>query len=110
MESNSGVSLERLESRVLMAVDVDLSDKGKLRIIAPDGDTAGDLIELTVINDKKNVQVWVNGTHVQTWSFTDPNPGVREVAVTLGAGENTIRLTHPSSASPAIDRIEIASP
>jgi Ca2+-binding RTX toxin-like protein len=95
MESNSGVSLERLESRVLMAVDVDLSDKGKLRIIAPDGDTAGDLIELTVINDKKNVQVWVNGTLI------DPTPNggspdsvkrtrIKRIVADLGAGDDTI--------------------
>jgi hypothetical protein len=58
----------------------------------------------------RRLEVWVNGTRAQTWEFTAPEPGVREITVTLGAGENTIRLTHPRSASPAIDRIEITRP
>jgi Ca2+-binding RTX toxin-like protein len=97
MESNSGVSLERLESRVLMAVDVDLSDKGKLRINAPDGDTAGDLVELIVIDGKKNVQVWVNG------ALIDPTPNggspdsvkrsrIKRIVADLGAGDDTITI------------------
>ncbi|MBX6752164.1 MAG: hypothetical protein IRY85_21300 [Micromonosporaceae bacterium] len=59
---------------------------------------------------QRQLEVWVNGAHVETWSFTDPDPGVRGVTVTLGAGENTIRLTHPSSPSPAVDWIEIILP
>jgi len=58
----------------------------------------------------RRLEVWVNGTLVTTWTFTEAEPGVREVPVTLGAGGNTIRLTHPRSASPAIDRIEITRP
>jgi len=58
----------------------------------------------------RRLGVWVNGSHVTTWEFTEPDPGVREITVTLGAGENTIRLTHDRSASPAIDRIEITRP
>ena len=64
--------------------------------------------ETYCVCNTRRLDVWVNGTRVQSWSFTDPGPGYREVTVTLGAGENTIRLTHGSSASPAIDRIEIA--
>jgi hypothetical protein len=58
----------------------------------------------------RRLGVWVNGTHVTTWEFTEPDPGVREITVTLGAGENTIRLGHPQSVSPAVDRIEITRP
>jgi Ca2+-binding RTX toxin-like protein len=99
-----GVSVERLESRVLMRVDVDLSQKGKLRIIAPEGDTAGDVIELTLANGRRNVQVWVNGVLI------DPTPRggapnsvrrsrIRRIVADLGAGDDTIvvgrRLTEP---------------
>jgi Ca2+-binding RTX toxin-like protein len=90
-----GVSVERLESRVLMAVNVDLSQRGKLRIIAPEGDTAGDLIELTLANGRRNVQVWVNGVQI------DPTPRggapnsvrrsrIRRIVADLGAGDDTI--------------------
>jgi Ca2+-binding RTX toxin-like protein len=90
-----GVSVERLESRVLMAVNVDLSQRGKLRIIAPEGDTAGDVIELTLANGRRNVQVWVNG------ELRDPTPRggsqtfvrrsrIRRIVADLGAGDDTI--------------------
>jgi Ca2+-binding RTX toxin-like protein len=70
---HSAPTIESLESRLLMAVTVSVSSKGKLNIIAPPGDTAGDLVEVTLLNGKSHVQVFVNGVVV------DPNPNRGEV-------------------------------
>jgi hypothetical protein len=104
MDHNSGASVEPLEGRLLMAVDISLSDNGKLKIIAPPGDTEGDVIELTLINNKHAIQVWVNGV------LRDPTPKggapdsvkrskVRRIVADLAGGDDTIvigrRLTDP---------------
>src|SRR5213078_3347391 len=56
----SAVPLERLESRVLMAVTVQLTDSDKLKFTAPEGDTGGDVVEVVPFNGKKDFQVFVN--------------------------------------------------
>ena len=104
MGHNSGVSVEPLEGRVLRAVDLSLTDNGKLKIIAPAGDTEGDVIELALINDNHAIQVWVNGI------LRDPTPKggapdsvkkskVDRIVADLGGGDDTIvigrRLTDP---------------
>lgn len=60
--------------------------------------------------DPRRLEIRVNGSLATTWSVSGPTDASQEVTVTLGAGNNTIRLTHPSSGSPAIDRIEINRP
>jgi len=104
MGHNSGVSVEPLEGRVLRAVDLSLTDNGKLKIIAPEGDVEGDVIELSLINDHHAIQVWVNGI------LRDPTPKggapdsvkkskVDRIVADLGGGDDTIvigrRLTDP---------------
>ena len=61
MASRAGVSVERLESRVLMAATVTLSRRGRLLITSDD---APDLVEITLANGRRNVQVFVNNAIV----------------------------------------------
>lgn len=95
MGSSVEASVERLESRVLMAVDVSLSKRGRLFITAPVGDIAGDVIEIDLLNGRRNVQVFVNGVVV------DPTPRggstttvrrnrIRRVVADLGTGDDEI--------------------
>ena len=95
MGSCSGSSVERLESRVLMAVDIRLSDKGKLTIEAPPGDTAGDVIEVALAEgSQKQVQIWVNGVPF------DPRPNnpattvsrdrLERIFADMGAGDDRV--------------------
>ena len=95
MGSFSGVSVEPLESRVLMAVDVTLSQRGRLLINAPEGDVAGDLVELTLVNGRRNVQVWVNNQVVDPTprrgaSTTVRRTRIRRITADLGAGDDRI--------------------
>jgi Ca2+-binding RTX toxin-like protein len=94
MESSSGSSVERLESRVLMAVDVKLNDKDQLKITAPAGDLAGDLVELTMVSGKESVQVWVNGAIVdptpKNSSTTVKRNNINKIIADLGGGDDKI--------------------
>lgn len=57
----------------------------------------------------RRISVIVNGELVHTSGdlLYTSTPAALDVTVTLGSGNNTIRLTHSSRPSPAIDRIEI---
>lgn len=99
MGSLSGSSIERLESRVLMAVDVTLSERGRLVIRAPEGDVAGDTVEVTLMNGRRNVQVWVNG-EVQDLrrregeQTTVRRNRIRRITAELGAGDDKFFFGH----------------
>jgi hypothetical protein len=59
-------------------------------------------------NGDRQMNVIVNGATTSTQTFP-PTAELtsREVTITLGDGNNSIRFTHPFSRCPAIDRIEI---
>ena len=95
-------SVERLESRVLMAVDVTVSERGRLLIRAPEGDAAGDTIEVTLLNGRRNIQVFVNGElrdlrrrgGEQT---TVRRNRIRRITAELGAGDDKFFFGHRES-------------
>jgi hypothetical protein len=54
------------------------------------------------------MSVIVNGSTTSTQTFsTTPTITARDLTVTLKSGTNVIRLTHNTTRSPAVDRIEI---
>jgi len=56
----------------------------------------------------RNMNVIVNGSTVSTQTFsTTPAITARDVTVTFKSGTNVIRLTHNTTRSPAVDRVEI---
>jgi hypothetical protein len=59
----------------------------------------------------RRMSVIVNGNTVFTSGdlYRVETPTLQEIIVTMGSGNNTIRITHPSRPCPAIDRIEINS-
>lgn len=93
--STAPVAIESLEPRQLMNVDVSVSRKGRLNIIAPEGDTVGDLVEVVLVNGKSHLQVLVNGVVV------DPNPGkgegdtvkkkkIERIVADMGGGDDRV--------------------
>jgi hypothetical protein len=56
----------------------------------------------------RRMSVIVNGSTTSTQTFsTTPTITARDLTVTLKSGTNVIRLTHNTTRSPAVDRIEI---
>ena len=94
MASLAGVSVERLETRVLMAATASLSQRGRLTITSDD---AADLVEVTFANGRRNVQVFVNNVIV------DPRPNsgspqsvrrtrIRRVIADMGGGDDEVYI------------------
>ena len=78
-----------------MAVTVSVSNSGRLNIIAPPGDAVGDLVEVTLLDGKSKVQVFVNGVVV------DPNPNrgepdavkrknIKRIVAEMGGGNDRV--------------------
>lgn len=115
MGSSCEVSVERLESRVLMAVDVSLSKRGRLFITAPEGDVGGDVIEIDLLNGRRNVQVFVNGVVVDPTprggsSTTVRRTQIRRIVADLGAGDDEIYVGRlKSDPVPARNRLSVRS-
>jgi archaellin len=63
------------------------------------------------INAERRMRVIVNGAVILRDQVFSPVSTITElnVNVTLRAGSNTVRLTHPDFECPAVDRIEIFS-
>ena len=103
MGSFSGSSIERLESRVLMAVEQPLlSERGRLVIRAPEGDVGGDTVEVTLLNGRRNVQVWVNGQlqdlrRAQGEQTTVRRNRIRRITAELGGGDDKFFFGHRES-------------
>jgi hypothetical protein len=102
----SGSSVERLESRVLMAVSVTLSERGRLFINALEGDVAGDVVEVSLVPGRRRaVQVFVNG------EIRDPTPRpgspttvrrsrIRRIVADMGPGDDRVFIGRRESEPP----------
>jgi Ca2+-binding RTX toxin-like protein len=90
------VSLESLESRVLMAVTVELTNNDKLKITAPQGDAGGDVVEVVPLNGgRTEFQVFVNGTPAVLRPRADKPlqariRRVRRIIADLGGGDDEL--------------------
>ena len=92
--SRCAPSVELLESRLLMDVTVTLSRRGRLNIIAPAGDTVGDLVEVVRLNER-TVQVYVNNAIVDptprgTGSTTIRRNRIRRILADMGGGDDRV--------------------
>ena len=78
-----------------MAVDISLSDKGRLTIEAPPGDNGGDVVEVALVEGKQRmVQVWLNGQPVdptpKSAATTIRRERLRRVYADMGAGDDRV--------------------
>lgn len=96
MGSRCAVSVEQLESRLLMDVTVSLSRRGRLNIIAPPGDTVGDLVEVVRLNER-TAQVYVNNVIVDPTprsgsSTTIRRNRIRRILADMGGGDDRVYI------------------
>jgi Ca2+-binding RTX toxin-like protein len=93
----SPVPLERLESRLLMAVTVELTNNDKLKFTAPDGDAGGDVVEVVPFNGKTDFQVYVNNVLVAIRPKADEPFQARikrlqRIIADMGAGDDEVYI------------------
>ena len=91
------ISVERLESRVLMAVTITVSRRGRLNIFAPPGDTGGDVVEVVPFNGQRDVQVFLNGIVVPVRPNSDRpdivrRNRIRRIVADMGGGDDEVYI------------------
>ena len=95
--SHPAVCIEPLEARELLAVVVTVTQRGRLNIFAPPGDTAGDVVEVVPANGFRDLQVYVNGVLAPLRPNADQPDIVNRIKIhrivaDMGAGDDEVYI------------------